>query len=100
MIGLVWVVAAVGFAIAVAACVAFVQVATTRDDAFTAADRRPKQQWLAISGLAAVVLVMSNPLLGGQYVSFLGWIAMVVTGVYWFDVRPSIKDVLEGAGGW
>ncbi|MDN5581185.1 MAG: DUF2516 family protein [Corynebacterium sp.] len=68
-----------------------IQVAMTRDDAFTVIDRS-KQNWLLLLGGTAVgVLVL------GPFISFI-WIAgAVIVGIYWQDIRPSIRDVLGNA---
>ncbi|HJE12090.1 MAG TPA: DUF2516 family protein, partial [Corynebacterium glutamicum] len=33
-------------------------------------------------------------------IPILPWVAIIMIGLYWFDVRPQIKSILEGAGGW
>ncbi|MDO4909543.1 MAG: DUF2516 family protein [Corynebacterium sp.] len=77
------------------AAVGFVQVLVTRPDAFTAADRRPKEQWAAILGIIAIILGLQ---LWQRTVGFgiVSLICSVVLGVYYFDVRPQIKDILSG----
>lgn len=65
-----------------------VLAATTRDDAYDAAGRQGKWAWTGILVLSAVVVFTRMP--------FLSWIGMVAIGLYWFDVRPQIKDILQG----
>lgn len=67
-------------------------VATTRGDAFSAADRHDKWIWFGILVGSALVQLIHVP--------FLSWIGIVIIGLYWFDVRPQIKDILEGNYGW
>ena len=33
-------------------------------------------------------------------VPFLSWAGMVAIGVYWFDVRPHLKSILNGNYSW
>lgn len=69
-----------------------VMAALTRDDAFEAADRQNKWIWVSILALSSLVLHLNFP--------FLSWIGIVIIGLYWFDVRPQIKDILSGNYGW
>lgn len=74
--------------------IGLIQVAATRDDAFTVIDRK-KQNWLLLTGGAA-----ATGLLGMFSSAFPLWIiGAVIVGVYWQDVRPAIKDVLDNASG-
>ncbi|MBP3947923.1 DUF2516 family protein [Corynebacterium sp. Marseille-P3884] len=69
-----------------------VMVGLTRPDAFDAGDRMPKAAWAAIliaSGIACLSSVM-----------FLGIIGCVCIGVYFFDVRPQLNNILRGDYGW
>ena len=69
--------------------------ATTREDAFEVADRQKKMIWVAILIASGFVLAVFGP-----SVPILPWVAIIMIGLYWFDVRPQIKSILEGAGGW
>lgn len=92
---LVWALMFVQLVIGLGGIVGAIQVLTTRDDAFTAADRQSKWVWAAMlfaGGIAAAG--------GFNYLSLLAIIGMVVIGIYWFDVRPQIKDILAGNYGW
>lgn len=66
--------------------------ATTRDDAYQAADRQTKWIWVAILAGSAFVVITRVP--------FLSWAGMVAIGVYWFDVRPHLKSLISGSYGW
>lgn len=68
------------------------QVAMTREDAFPAADRQPKWVWCGFLVASAVAIFTQ--------LMFLGWIGIVVVGVYFFDVRPQIKELINGYHRW
>lgn len=80
-------------AVGVAGLVGAVMVARTREDAFTAGDRQPKNVWLAL--MVGASLVCFFPAL-----MILSIIGCVIIGVYWCDVRPQLKDITEGNAGW
>ncbi|MEJ5997703.1 DUF2516 family protein [Corynebacterium sp. H130] len=84
----------VGFslAIAVAGIIGAIEAATTREDAFEAADRQPKWVWCGILVASAAVVSFQMPL--------LNWIGMVAIGIYYFDVRPQVKDIINGTYRW
>lgn len=68
-----------------------IQVAMTRDDAFTVIDRS-KQNWLLLLGGSALGMLILAPLFS------MAWIVgAVIVGIYWQDIRPSIRDVLGNA---
>lgn len=69
------------------------QVATTREDAFEVADRN-KMLWCGILVLSAIVCLL------GARAMFLAVIGMVVIGLYWCDVRPQIRDILNDEYHW
>lgn len=83
---------AIVLGIAMSAILGAVLCASTRDDAFDAADRKGKWIWVGLLVGSAIVVVTRLP--------FLSWIGLVVIGLYWFDVRPQIKDILNGNYGW
>lgn len=78
--------------IALTGVVGAVLAATTRDDAYQAADRQTKWIWVAILAGSAFVVITRVP--------FLSWAGMVAIGVYWFDVRPHLKSLISGSYGW
>lgn len=88
---LLWVQNLLYMGVGVAGLVGAVLVALTRDDAFPAAGRQPKMVWLAILSISAIVLLV--PFFG---MSLFTWVGAVVVGVYWFDVRPQIKAIVNG----
>ena len=62
--------------------------AITREDAFRAGDRQGKWVWVGLLAGSAVAMATGMP--------FLSWIGTVITGVYWFDVRPQLKAIING----
>lgn len=66
--------------------------AATRTDAFEAGDRQNKWIWVGLLVLAALMVYLR--------VQFLSWVGLVIIGLYWFDVRPQIKNILNGNYGW
>lgn len=78
--------------IVILAVVGAVQTAMTREDAFYVIDRK-KTNWIGALAGSAVAIVLLAPI-GVQFVWIIG---AVVVGVYWQDVRPSIREVLGNA---
>ena len=70
------------------AIVGAVLAATTREDAFRAGDRQGKWVWVGLLAGSAVARATG--------MTFLSWIGAVITGVYWFDVRPQLKAIING----
>jgi hypothetical protein len=75
---------------------AFVNCLTQRADAFLVVGRIPKGGWLAMTGGALLVTV----LFGGLAKSFLGFFAVIVAGVYLLDLRPALREAVDGTGSW
>lgn len=80
------------YVIALAGFIGAFLVATTREDAFEVAGRQSKLIWTALLGVSGFALALELP--------FLAWIGMVIIGLYWWDVRPQIQNILSGNGGW
>ena len=74
--------------LALTAIIGAVLAAATREDAFRAGDRQGKWVWVGL--LAGSAVAMATGL------AFLSWIGAVITGVYWFDVRPQLKAIING----
>lgn len=87
-----WTVQGIYFLIAIFGFVGAFMVATTREDAFEVAGRQSKLIWTALLGVSGFALILGLP--------FLTWVGMVIIGLYWWDVRPQIKNILAGNGGW
>lgn len=91
-----WITLIVGFVGGLVGAFVLIDAITRRADAFVAADRQTKTVWLAITAVAALLLVL------GAMRSFifaldLLWDAAIVAAlVYLVDVRPKLKDVQRG----
>ncbi len=68
---------------------AFIDCARRRSDAFSAAGKRTKGFWLAITGVAALLGFVSLGGLGG----ILAIAAIIASGVYLADVKPALDQV-------
>ncbi|MBC3186692.1 DUF2516 family protein [Corynebacterium sp. zg-331] len=87
-VALYWVAAAAGL-------VGVVLLATTRADAFPAADRQSKWTWLALLAAATCACLI------GPSFAFISIAGVVIVGLYWWDLRPQLRDLLGGQqGGW
>lgn len=83
------------FAVAGLGVFGLVTAATTRDDAFLVVDRN-KQNWMLLTGAAAALGAVSIAMPGTMMLWIIG---AVIVGIYWQDVRPAIRDVLDNSGG-
>lgn len=78
---------------------ALVDCARHRANAFEATGKRTKGFWLALTGGAALVGVLSLLSSGGGIFGTLGLFglaAVVAASVYLADVRPAVKDAGRG----
>jgi hypothetical protein len=66
---------------------AFVDALTHPAGAYLAAAKLTKQAWLAILGVALVVVLLSG------WFGSLGLAAIIATIVYFVDVRPALRRV-------
>jgi hypothetical protein len=73
---------------------AFVNCATQRAEAFSAVGSISKGGWLALTGGALLFTL----LLG--FFSLFGMIAVAAALVYLLDVRPALRDAVDGHGPW
>ena len=48
--------------------------------------------WIAILAVSAVALLLG--------LRFIAWFGAVAVGIYFFDVRPQINNILRGNFGW
>nr|WP_040421175.1 DUF2516 family protein [Corynebacterium timonense] len=78
--------------VGIAGVVGAATAAATRDDAFDAADRKGKWVWVGILAASSLVCLLQAP--------FLAWFGAVAIGVYFFDVRPQLNNILRGNYGW
>ena len=73
---------------------AFVDAVVRPAAAFVAAGKLTKPGWLAITGIASLVLFWQGPL------SFLGLPAVIAGVVYLVDVRPAVRGLRRGNTSW
>ena len=88
---------AIPFVIGILALIGAVLVITTRADAFDAADRKSRIVWAGMLVGSAIFLLL--PWLGWAMLGIPLIAGLVITGIYWLDVRPQIKDILSNAQG-
>lgn len=93
----VWITLVISWAGTLAGVFAFIHAITQRADAFTAADRKTKPIWLAITGGGTVAMGLFG--FGGAGTLF--WLAGIVAVlVYIVDVRPKLIEVQRGGRNW
>ncbi|MCZ2823514.1 MULTISPECIES: DUF2516 family protein [unclassified Modestobacter] len=73
---------------------AFVDAIIRPAAAFVAAGKLSKPGWMAITGLATLLLLWQGPL------SFLGLPAVIAAVVYLVDVRPAVRELPRGNSNW
>ena len=73
---------------------AFVDAIIRPAAAFVAAGKLTKPGWMAITGIATLVLLWQGPL------SFLGLPAVIAAVVYLVDVRPTVRGLPRGNSSW
>jgi hypothetical protein len=73
---------------------AFVDAVVRPAAGFVAAGKLSKPGWLAITGIAALILLWQGPL------SFLGLPAVIAAVVYLVDVRPAVRGLRRGNSSW
>ena len=73
---------------------AFVDAVIRPAAAFVAAGKLTKPGWMAITGIAAMVLYFRGPL------DFFGLPAVVAAVVYLVDVRPAVRGLRRGNSSW
>lgn len=88
---------AIDWAGTLAGLFAFIHAVSQRADAYTAADRKTKPIWLAITGAGTAAM----GLFGFYGPGFIFWIAAIVAClVYIVDVRPKLIEVQKGGQSW
>ena len=81
-------------AILVVELVAFVNCATQRADAFSAVGSLSKGAWLALTGGALLFTLLIG------FFSTLGIVAVAASLIYLLDLRPALRDAVDGPGPW
>jgi hypothetical protein len=74
---------------------AFINCLTQRSESFGAIGTLSKGIWLALTGGAVLVTLLSLRALG-----LLGFVAITIAAIYLLDVRPALRDAVDGAGPW
>ncbi len=74
---------------------AFVNCLIQKSENFAAIGTLSKGAWLALTGGAALVTLFSLRALG-----LLGLIAITIAAIYILDIRPALRDAVDGAGPW
>lgn len=69
---------------------AFVDALVRPAAAFVAAGKLTKPGWMAITALAALIILWQGPM------SFLGLPAVIAAVVYLVDVRPAVRGLRRG----
>ncbi|GAB3495423.1 DUF2516 family protein [Amycolatopsis cihanbeyliensis] len=92
-----WITEAIRWAGALAGLFAFVHALSQRADAYTAADRKTKPIWLAITGGSTAAMALFAFFGPGMIFWLAGLIAALV---YLVDVRPKLIEVQRGGQSW
>jgi Protein of unknown function (DUF2516) len=83
---------------------AFAHCVTRRKDAFLAVGNVPKSGWVAMTGGAlAVTFLLGYPTAiggGSMIANILAMAGMVVALIYILDLRPALRDAVDGRGPW
>jgi Protein of unknown function (DUF2516) len=82
---------------ALAGLFAFVHSSLQKADAYSAANRKTKPVWLAITGGSTLAMVLF-PFYSAGYMFWLA--GLVASLVYIVDVRPKLIEVQRGGRSW
>jgi hypothetical protein len=79
---------------------AFVHCVTRRKAAFLAVGNVPKSGWVALTGgaVAFSLLFFGATAFAFSFVSMFALIALIIALVYLLDVRPALRDAVDGRG--
>lgn len=78
---------------------AFLHCVAQRNDAFAAIGTMSKSVWLALIGGGELLTALSPKLLLG-YLGLFSLIAAGIFAVYLLDIRPALRDAVDGHGSW
>jgi hypothetical protein len=91
-----WITSVLLIAVLAVEVFAFVNCLMQRADAFPVVGNIPKGGWLALNGGAILFT-----LLLGRISIFFAFIGAAVAAVYLLDVRPALRDAVDGGhGSW
>ena len=74
--------------------IAFVNCLTQRAEAFPVVGSIPKGGWLGLTGAAIFFTLFLGPF------SIFGMVAVAAALIYLLDVRPALRDAVDGHGSW
>jgi hypothetical protein len=75
---------------------AFVHCLVQRSEAFPAIGTMSKGVWLALIGGSLLLTLIA----AGGRLGLLGMIAITISAIYLLDVRPALRDAVDGHGSW
>ncbi|MFG2037682.1 DUF2516 family protein [Dactylosporangium sp. NPDC048998] len=78
---------------------AFLHCVVQRTDAFAAIGTMSKSIWLAMIG-GGELLTAISPNLGFGFLGIFSLIAVGIFAVYLLDIRPALRDAVDGHGSW
>ncbi|WP_432834494.1 DUF2516 family protein [Dactylosporangium sp. CA-092794] len=78
---------------------AFLHCVVQRSDAFPAIGTMSKSIWLALIG-GGELLTAVSPNLGLGYLGIFPLISAGIFAVYLLDIRPALRDAVDGHGSW
>jgi hypothetical protein len=80
--------------------VAFVNCLTQKAEAFPVVGSISKGGWLGITGASVFFTLILGPALITGIFAIFGMIAVAAALVYLLDVRPALRDAVDGHGSW
>ncbi|MBO0869628.1 MAG: DUF2516 family protein [Micromonosporaceae bacterium] len=89
-----WLRLVLAVAVLVVELVAFINCATQRADAFAAVGSLSKGAWLALTGGALLFTLLIG------FFNILGIVAVAAALIYLLDLRPALRDAVDGPGPW
>ena len=81
---------------------AFIHCATRRSDAFHVVGKLTKGTWMLMTGGGVVLTLLSGATYasGNLLTTILAFIAIGIALVYLLDIRPALRDVIQGGSNW
>lgn len=89
-----WVQRALLLVVLVVEIVAFINCLTQRAEAFPVVGSIPKGGWLGLTGGAIFFTLLLGPF------TIFGLVAIAAALIYLLDVRPALRDAVDGHGSW
>ena len=91
---LLWVQRSLLLVVLVVEIVAFINCLTQRAEAFPVVGSIPKGGWLGLTGGAIFFTLLLGPF------TIFGLVAIAAALIYLLDVRPALRDAVDGHGSW